>query len=91
MCICNAAIVFYFYVVAFAVCADCKQITFIVIVWIRANIDKPELGRVALKGFLRDERRKSYIEIRRDFIKKFFPDLAPKAKKPTIYDIIDSL
>lgn len=38
-----------------------------------------------------NERRKSYIEIRRDFIKKFFPDLAPKAKKPTIYDIIDSL
>lgn len=38
-----------------------------------------------------NERRKSFIEIRSEFIEHFFPELKAKPKKPTIYDIIDSL
>lgn len=39
------------------------------------------------------ETRISFIGIRKAFVQKYFPNLAPQAKekKPTMYDIIDSL
>lgn len=39
------------------------------------------------------ERRISFIEIKIEFVKKFMPEIAPKAgsKKPSMYDIIASL
>lgn len=39
------------------------------------------------------ERRISFIEIRKEFAIKYFPELAPKPKekKPSMYDLIDSL
>lgn len=39
------------------------------------------------------ERKYSFMELRRDFTKKFMPDIAPSesSKKHSFYDIIDAL
>jgi hypothetical protein len=39
------------------------------------------------------ERRISFIELKLEFVKKFMPDIAPKAqpKKPSMYDLIKNL
>lgn len=39
------------------------------------------------------ERRISFIELKLEFVKKFMPEIAPKAqaKKPTMYDLIKNL
>ena len=38
-------------------------------------------------------RKKSFIELRKEFVIKFMPEFAPKPaeKKPTMYDIINAL
>jgi hypothetical protein len=40
-----------------------------------------------------EKRQISFIQIKRDFVAKFMPELLPKAaeKKPSMYDLIDAL
>lgn len=55
------------------------------------------LKEVALKEGLTNkngkERKVSFIELRNEFCRKFFPDLAPqsKPKKPSMYEVIAGL
>ena len=53
------------------------------------------LKETAAKTFVKDgkERRISFIELKLEFVKKFMPEIAPKAqsKKPSMYDLIAKL
>ena len=66
-----------------------------IIEWCKANKEVDWLKDTASKTFVKDgkERRISFIELKLEFVKKFMPEIAPKAqaKKPTMYELIAKL
>ena len=67
-----------------------------IIAWCTKNDAVDWLKEVAAKTYeTKDgkERRISFIELKLEFVKKFMPELAPKAqpKKPSMYDLIAKL
>lgn len=67
-----------------------------IIQWCQANKQVDWLKEVAAKVYKTEdgkERRISFIELKLEFVKKFMPDIAPKAqpKKPSMYDLIAKL
>lgn len=66
-----------------------------IIDWCKANKEVDWLKETAAKVYTKDgkERRISFIELKLEFVKKFMPEIAPKAqaKKPSMYDLIAKL
>lgn len=67
-----------------------------IIKWCQDNNEVAWLKETASKTFTNEEgkeRRISFIELKIEFVKKFMPEIAPKAgpKKPSMYDIIADL
>lgn len=67
-----------------------------IIEWCQKNKEVDWLKETAEKLYkTKDgkERRISFIELKLEFVKKFMPEIAPKAqaKKPTMYDLIAKL
>lgn len=67
-----------------------------IIAWCQENKQVEWLKQAASKTYPTEngkERRISFIELKLEFVKKFMPEIAPKAqaKKPSMYDLIDSL
>lgn len=66
-----------------------------IIEWCVNHKETDWLKETAAKTFVKDgkERRISFIELKLEFVKKFMPDIAPKAqaKKPSMYDLIAKL
>ena len=66
-----------------------------IIEWCVSHKETDWFKETAAKTFVKDgkERRISFIELKLEFVKKFMPDIAPKAqaKKPSMYDLIAKL
>lgn len=66
-----------------------------IVEWCKANNETEWLKKEASKTFTKDgkTRRITFIEIKKDFVEKFMPEIAPKAKekKPTMFDLIAAL
>ena len=66
-----------------------------IIEWCRANNAVDWLKETASKTYPTEkgERRISFIELKIEFVKKFMPEIAPKAqnKKPSMYELIKAL
>lgn len=67
-----------------------------IIDWCQKNNEVAWLKETAEKLYTTKdgkERRISFIELKLEFVKKFMPEIAPKAqaKKPTMYDLIKNL
>ena len=67
-----------------------------IIQWCKDNKQVDWLKEAAAKTYKTEdgkERRISFIELKLEFVKKFMPEIAPKAqaKKPSMYDLIKAL
>lgn len=68
-----------------------------IVEYCKKNKEVEWLKEVALQEGLTNkngkERKVSFIEIRNEFCRKFYPDLAPqpKVKKPSMYEVIAGL
>ena len=66
-----------------------------IIEWCKANNQVEWLKETASKTYSTEkgERRISFIELKIEFVKKFMPEIAPKAqnKKPSMYELIKAL
>ena len=67
-----------------------------IIAWCQENKQVDWLKETAAKVYKNEdgkERRISFIELKLEFVKKFMPEIAPKAqaKKPSMYDLIANL
>lgn len=67
-----------------------------IIAWCKDNKQVDWLKEAAAKTYKTEdgkERRISFIELKLEFVKKFMPEIAPKAqaKKPSMYDLIKAL
>ena len=66
-----------------------------IIEWCKANNQVEWLKETASKTYPTEkgERKISFIELKIQFVKKFMPEIAPKAqnKKPSMYELIDAL
>lgn len=68
-----------------------------IIAWCQENNQVEWLKEVASKTFPTEEegkvRKISFIELKLEFVRKFMPEIAPKAqgKKPSMYDLIANL
>ena len=67
-----------------------------IIAWCQENNQVEWLKQAASKTYTTEngkERRISFIELKLEFVRKFMADIAPKAKpkKPSMYDLINSL
>ena len=54
--------------------------------WLKACVNAPVPANKNGK-----ERKKSFVEVQAEFIAKFFPEEAPKKKKPSMLDRINAL
>ena len=63
-------------------CVEHNEIT-----WLKAKAAEKKIGKDG------KERAITFVEMKLDFVKKFMPELAPKAKekKPTMFDRIAAL
>lgn len=66
-----------------------------IIEWCKKNNEIAWLKEAAAKTFTTEkgERKITFIELKLEFVKKFMPEIAPKAqnKKPTMYELIEAL
>lgn len=66
-----------------------------IIEWCKANNQVEWLKETASKTYPCEKgaRKISFIELKIQFVKKFMPEIAPKAqsKKPSMYELIDAL
>ena len=73
---------------------DYKSMKFEDIVnWCKENNEVNWLKDIVADFEAKNERKITFIELKRAFVEKFMPEIAPakKVKKPSMYDIIASL